>query len=201
MALIAFTDNQPDFAAADQRPGTHYLEILLEADTLARVADAIACARTQGADWVVFSNHCGANFVERPAPDVRRFAQRVIELGADAYYGHCAHLCQGIEIHQGRPILYDTGDFIDDYAVDPLLRNDHSCLFQLMFEHGQLQRIELIPVTLDVAQVRLAHGEDFTAIAARMERLCAELGTSLERQTDRLVYTPQPRAQSPRETW
>ncbi len=40
----------------------------------------------------------------------------MIELGADVYYGHSAHLCQGIEIHRGKPILYDTGDFIDDYA-------------------------------------------------------------------------------------
>lgn len=192
VALLAFTDNQPDFAADESLPGTHYLDVSLQTETLARVAHAITRARAQGADWVVFSNHWGANFVERPAAEFRLFAQRVIELGADVYYGHSAHLCQGIEIHRGRPILYDTGDFIDDYAVDPLLRNDYSCLFRLMFEHGQLQRIELIPVTLDVAQVRLARGEDFTAIAARMQRLCAELGTPLERQTDRLIYTPQP---------
>jgi len=192
VALIAFTDNQPDFAATDQNPGTNFLEISLQPDTLARVADAISRARSQGADWVVFSNHWGANLVERPGADFRRFAQRVIELGADVYYGHSAHLCQGIEIHLGRPILYDTGDFIDDYAVDPLLRNDRSCLFKLMFEQGRLRRIELIPVTLDVAQVALARGEDFEAIADRMERLCAELGTGLERQADRLVFEPRP---------
>jgi poly-gamma-glutamate synthesis protein (capsule biosynthesis protein) len=120
----------------------------------------------------------------------------VIELGTDVYYGHSAHVCQGIEIHRGKPILYDTGDFIDDYAVDPVPRNDRSCLFKLMFDQGLLWRIELIPVTLDVAQVALAHGEDFAAIASRMERLCAELGTALERQAnrqaDRLVYVPQP---------
>ena len=192
VALLACTDNQPDFAAADQHPGTHYLDVSLEADTLIRVADAIARARAHGADWVVFSNHWGANFVERPAPDFRRFARHVIELGADIYYGHSAHLCQGIEIHQGRPILYDTGDFIDDYAVDPVLRNDHSCLFKLMLDQGRLRRIELIPVCLAVAQVTLAHGEDFEAIAARMEKLCAELGTPLERQAGRLVYEPGP---------
>ena len=192
VALLAFTDNQPDFAADEQQPGTHYLEVSLEADTLARVADAISHARAQGADWVVFSNHWGANFVERPARDFRDFARRVIELGADVYYGHSAHLCQGIEIHHGKPILYDTGDFIDDYAVDPDLRNDHSCLFKLHFDKGRLRRIELIPVTLDVARVALARGEDFEAIAERMQRLCAELGTPLERQADRLVYEPQP---------
>lgn len=187
VALLAFTDNQPDFAAADRRPGTHYLEVSLEADTLSRVANAIDRARAQGADWVVFSNHWGANFVERPSPKFRRFAQRVIELGADIYYGHSAHICQGIEIHRGKPILYDTGDFIDDYAVDPVLRNDRSCLFKLMFDQGRLRRIELIPVTLAVAHVALARGEDFAAISAGMEQRCAELGTALERQADRLV--------------
>ena len=192
VALIACTDNPPDFAAADRQPGTHYLEVSLDANTLAHVADAIARGRAAGAALVVFSNHWGANFVERPTPDFRRFAQRVIELGADVYYGHSAHLCQGIEIHQGKPILYDTGDFIDDYAVDPLLRNDRSCLFKLMFERGRLRRIELVPVTLDIARVALAHGEDFAAIAERMESLCAELGTVLERQAGRLVYEARP---------
>jgi poly-gamma-glutamate synthesis protein (capsule biosynthesis protein) len=191
-ALLAFTDNQPDFAADDQHPGTNYLEVSLAADTLARVADAIGRARAAGANFVVFSNHWGANFVERPAPEFRAFARRVIELGADVYYGHSAHLCQGIEIHHGKPILYDCGDFIDDYAVDPLLRNDRSCLFLLTFETDRLQRIELFPVKLDVARVALARGEDFAAIAARMEMLCAELGTRFERHADRLVYVPRP---------
>lgn len=192
VALLAFTDNEPDFAAGEAQPGTNYLEVSLASDALLRVADSIARARALGADWVVFSNHWGANFIERPAPDFRRFAQRVIELGADVYYGHSAHICQGIEIHQGRPILYDTGDFIDDYAVDPVLRNDHSCLFKLMFEAGALRRIELIPVSLEFAQVALARGEDFEDIASRMQQLCAELGTRLERQADRLVYAPGP---------
>lgn len=61
VALLAFTDNEPAFAADARHPGTHYLEVSLQADTLARVADAIARAREQDADRVVFSNHWGAN--------------------------------------------------------------------------------------------------------------------------------------------
>lgn len=181
VALIACTDNQPDFAATAHAPGTHYLPAIPDAATLAHVARTIEQARAAGADWVVFSNHRGANFVERPEPDARRFARRVIELGADVYHGHSAHLCQGIEIHRGRPILYDTGDFIDDYAVDPVLRNDRSCLFKVRLADGRMPRIELIPVTLRLARVALAHGEDFDAIAERMTRLCAEFGTPLVR--------------------
>ena len=188
VALLSFTDNEPDFAAGAEHPGTNYLEVSLQKETLTRIANGIAQARAQGADLVVFSNHWGANFVERLAPEFRSFARRVIELGADIYYGHSAHICQGIEIYQGKPILYDTGNFIDDYAVHPLLRNDRSCLFKVMFAHGKLSRIELLPVSLSVAHVALARGDEFDAISARMEMLCAELGTRLLRRADRLVY-------------
>jgi len=188
VALLSCTDNEPVFAAEAEHPGTNYLEVSLQKETLARIANSIAQARAQGADLVVFSNHWGANFVERPSPEFRSFARRVIELGADIYYGHSAHICQGIEIYQGKPILYDTGNFIDDYAVHPLLRNDRSCLFKMMFEHGRLNRIELLPVSLDVGYVALARGKEFGDICARMEMLCAEFGTALIRHADRLVY-------------
>lgn len=188
VALLSFTDNEPDFAAGSEHPGTNYLEVSLQQETLTRVADSIAQARAQGADLVVFSNHWGANFVERPSAEFRSFARRVIELGADIYHGHSAHICQGIEIYQGKPILYDTGNFIDDYAVHPQLRNDRSCLFKLMFEQGKLCRIELLPVSLSVAHVALARGKEFDTICAHMEMLCAELGTRIMRSDDRLVY-------------
>jgi poly-gamma-glutamate capsule biosynthesis protein CapA/YwtB (metallophosphatase superfamily) len=188
VALLSYTDNEPDFAADAKHPGTNYLEVSLQQETLTRVANSIAQARAQGADMVVFSNHWGANFIERPSAEFRSFARCVIELGADIYHGHSAHICQGIEIYRGKPILYDTGNFIDDYAVHPQLRNDRSCLFKVMFEHGKLCRIELLPVSLSVAHVALARGEEFEAICAHMEMLCAEFGTKLMRRYDRLVY-------------
>ena len=188
VALLSYTDNEPAFAADASHPGTNYLEVALDKTTLTRVADSIAQARERGADLVVFSNHWGGNFVERPSREFRDFARRVIELGADLYYGHSAHICQGIEIHEGKPILYDTGNFIDDYAVHPQLRNDRSCLFKVMFERGRLSRIELLPVSLDVGYVALAHGKEFEVVCARMEMLCAEFGTKLTRRDDRLVY-------------
>ena len=69
-----------------------------------------------------------------------------------------------------------------------LIGDDRSCLFKVMFEKAQPQRIDLIPVIHEVAHVALARGEDFKAISARMERLCSEFGNRLMRQDDRLVY-------------
>lgn len=192
VALLSYTDNQPDFAATPGHPGSNYLEVSLDQATMARIAGSIKEARAQGAGLVVYSSHWGANFVERPSAQFRSFARQVIELGADIFHGHSAHICQGIEIHHGKAILYDTGNFIDDYAVHPLLRNDRSCLFRLMFDGGRLCRIELLPVSLSVARVALAQGREFDAICAHMQMLCAEFGTRLTRSDDRLVWQPPP---------
>jgi poly-gamma-glutamate capsule biosynthesis protein CapA/YwtB (metallophosphatase superfamily) len=187
VALAAFTDNDPPFAAAPGKPGTNYLPVSLEPEVLRRVEEAIEAAREAGAETVVFSNHWGPNMVERPREVFRRFARAVVDLGADVYYGHSAHVFQGVEIYRGKPILYDTGDFIDDYAVDPRLRNDRSFLFSVSVEGGDLRRLELFPVSLPYARVELAKGDERETILDRMVSLSAEMGTAFERREDRLV--------------
>src|SRR5918911_1327369 len=57
VALVAFTDNEPPFAAGPDRPGTNYLPVSLEPQVLDRVEAAIAGARETGAETIVFSNH------------------------------------------------------------------------------------------------------------------------------------------------
>lgn len=90
-----------------------------------------------------------------------------------------AHILQGIEICNGRPILYDTGDLVDDYAVDPRLRNDYGLLDRLDVEGSTVQHIELVPTRIENCQVNLATNSDRAATSARMQQLCAEMGTGL----------------------
>jgi len=187
VALLAFTDNEPPFAAGVARPGTNYLPTSLEPEVLNRVEAAIAGAREAGADTILFSEHWGPNMRERPRGLFRRFAHAVVDRGADVYYGHSAHVFQGVEIYRGKPILYDTGDFIDDYAVDARLRNDRSFVFRVSVEGGALRRLELIPVVLSYARTELAAGEEREEILARMKRLSAEMGTRLLRREGALV--------------
>jgi poly-gamma-glutamate capsule biosynthesis protein CapA/YwtB (metallophosphatase superfamily) len=190
LAVVAFTDNEPPFAAGPGRPGTNYLPVSTEPEVLRRVEEAIGAARDAGARTVVFSNHWGPNMVRRPPEAFRLFARAVVDRGADVYYGHSAHVFQGVEVYSGRPILYDTGDFIDDYAVDPDLRNDRSFLFRLSTEDGELRRLELFPVVLPYARVELAAGEEREVILGIMQDLSAEMGTTFERREDRLVLEP-----------
>jgi poly-gamma-glutamate capsule biosynthesis protein CapA/YwtB (metallophosphatase superfamily) len=148
VAMLAFTDNEPSFAAGTDRPGTNYLPVSLKPDVLRRLERAVSDVREMGVDTVIFSNHLGPNMVQRPKAIFRRFARAVIDLGVDVYYGHSAHVFQGVEIYRGKPILYDTGDFIDDYALDPRLRNDWSFFFQVSVEEGRFERLGLTLVKL-----------------------------------------------------
>jgi poly-gamma-glutamate capsule biosynthesis protein CapA/YwtB (metallophosphatase superfamily) len=187
VAMLAFTDNEPSFAAGTDRPGTNYLPVSLKPDVLRRVERAVSDVREMGVDTVIFSNHLGPNMVQRPKAIFRRFARAVIDLGVDVYYGHSAHVFQGVEIYRGKPILYDTGDFIDDYALDPRLRNDWSFLFQVSVEEGRFERLGLTPVKLARARVDLARGGERETILDRMERLSAEMGTVFVRREGALV--------------
>ena len=187
VGLLAFTDNEPPFAAGTDRPGTNYLPVSLEPDVLRRVKGAVSAVREMGVDTVIFSNHWGPNMVQRPRETFRRFAHAVIDSGVDIYYGHSAHVFQGVEVYHGKPILYDTGDFIDDYAVDPRLRNDWSFLFRIAVEGGTFERLELTPVKLSYARVDLAVGGERERILDRMEGLSAEVGTTFVRSEGSLV--------------
>jgi poly-gamma-glutamate capsule biosynthesis protein CapA/YwtB (metallophosphatase superfamily) len=187
IALLAFTDNEPPFAAGVDRTGTNYLPTSLEPEVLDRVEEAIAGAREAGADTILFSNHWGPNMMERPRDLFRRFARAVVDRGADVYFGHSAHVFQGVEVYRGKPILYDTGDFIDDYAVDERLRNDRSFVFLVSVEGGEFRRLELFPVVLSYALTGLATGGEREEILHRMEHLSAEFGTTFARNEGALV--------------
>jgi poly-gamma-glutamate capsule biosynthesis protein CapA/YwtB (metallophosphatase superfamily) len=159
----------------------------LKPDILGRVERTVSYVREMGVDTIIFSNHWGPNMVQRPKETFRRFARAVIDRGVDIYYGHSAHVFQGVEIYRGKPILYDTGDFIDDYAVDPKMRNDWSFLFRVSVEEGTFERLDLIPVKLSYARVDLATGDERETILDRMERLSAEMGTVFARREGALM--------------
>ena len=185
-ALPAFsvTDSEPPFAAGPGRPGVCYVEP--EAADIWPTAAAIQAERDAGAELLLVSGHLGPNMVLSPAPHLRAFKQRLLELGCDIVHGHSAHVFQGIETAGRRLILHDTGDFLDDYAVDGICRNDCSFLFLLEIDAGGVRRAVLRPVELGFAEVNLARGKAFDAICDRMVEQLAAFGTVLERCTDGL---------------
>src|SRR5579883_1179924 len=179
VGIIALTDNERDFAATKDSPGTNYLEISPNPLTLSLIESAVVQLRQAGAQLVILSAHWGPNMVILPPPHFRQFARAVVDSGVDIFYGHSAHIFQGVENYKQGLILYDTGDFLDDYAVDPVLHNDWSFVFLVEVGTQGLCKLRLIPVFLLYTQVELARGEKLTAICDRMQSLCAAFNTSV----------------------
>ncbi len=177
VGFIALTDSEPDFAAGADCPGTNYQKIRCDVNPLASIKESAENLRQAGVDLVVVSAHWGPNMVLSPPPHFRNFARAVLDGGADLFYGHSAHLFQGVELYKRGLILYDTGDFLDDYAVEPVLRNDWSFVFLVEVGAGGLQRLRMLPVRLRYARVQLARGEEFAEICQRMKSLCEAFGT------------------------
>jgi hypothetical protein len=195
IGVVAFADHPAVWAAGPTSPGINYMPVSLASSHFAAIEDALTIAREQ-ADLVIFSIHWGPNQRVRPTPAFRDFARRVIETGADVFWGHSAHVVQGIEVWQGKPILYSTGDFVDDYSVDPELRNDLSGLFLLRAWPPALAWIGVIPVTISRCQVNRAREAERDWFSERFTALCAELGTDVlvagEALTVPVTATPWP---------
>jgi len=130
-------------------------------------------------DLLIVSAHWGPNWGYRPQPNHIPFAHALINAGADIVHGHSCHVFQGIEIYKARPILYSTGNFVDDYAVDDVERNDESFIFAVEITDGMLKNLRLYPTIIEDFQARLAKRDQALAIAEKMKKLSQEFGTDL----------------------
>lgn len=183
IALLACTDNEPIWEAAADRPGTFYAPVALQDPRVARLLALVRETRPRVVLLVV-ALHWGPNWGHVPPLEHVPFAHALIEAGADVVVGHSGHVCRGVEIYRGRPILYCAGDFVDDYAVDPAERNDRSCLFSLDTDGPEGWRLRLHPTVIRDFQARLAAGDEADAIAAHLRQLSAALGTALTWRAD-----------------
>jgi hypothetical protein len=90
-------------------------------------------------------------------------------------------------MHPSR-ILFDVGGFLDDYAIDPVLRNDLGLLF-LIPRRGRPLRLQAVPLALDHCFTRLATEDDAAWIRRRFRSACRAFGTEVVEEGGRLVVT------------
>jgi poly-gamma-glutamate synthesis protein (capsule biosynthesis protein) len=180
IAVLALTDNEPEWEATQSQPGVNYVGYDSRGLLLPyrdRIAGLIRHAR-RNASFVIISAHIGPNWGE-PSPAMRRLAYQLLDLGGDFYWGHSNHTPQGIEIYKGKVILYSTGDFVDDYAVDPIERNDLSFLFSVEENSGRVDRLQLYPVRIENFQVHCATGPDITFLQHSLRAKCQAFRTDV----------------------
>lgn len=181
IGLLAFTDNEPDWEATENLPGVHYVPIDLQDERAQKLLEIVRRSK-ENVDYLIVSPHWGPNWGYAPPAEQIPFAHALIDAGADLIFGHSGHIFRGIEFYRGKPILYCAGDFIDDYAVDELERNDESFIFVLETDFARVQRLRLYPTIIEHFQARLARRRESERIVPKMELLCQRFETRTQWQ-------------------
>lgn len=176
IGIIGYTDNEPTWHATDVKPGTNYVHVG-DINTVQQQVNALKGS----VDIIIASIHWGPNMRDHPTQEFIDFAHAMIDAGINIIHGHSAHVFQAIELYNNGIIMYDTGDFVDDYAVDAQLRNDHSFLFIIHLDKDGIQKLRLVPTLISNMQVNQAVGSQKEWCIRRMQELCAPFGTIINK--------------------
>jgi poly-gamma-glutamate synthesis protein (capsule biosynthesis protein) len=172
LAVVALSDHPDGDAARADQPGIAYADLRNGfPDWLTPLPEA---------DAVLVTPHWGPNMKAEPRDYIRRAAQEMLAGGAALIAGHSAHVFHGVAPR----VLYDLGDFIDDYRTEPDLRNDLGLLFLVELDGD---RLEGIPLKLEFTHTRLATGDEAEWIKRRFTAACGAFGTDVSEEDGRLV--------------
>lgn len=179
--------HMPSLWTADtEKPGVN----LIEAGDrgLDAVKQRVAGVKQSG-DVLIASVHAGNNFGHEIDPAQRDLFHRLIdEARFDVIHCHSSHHVKAIEVHNGRPIFYGTGDLINDYEGLPVRpERGPFCthLGMIAFADispasGACAALFLCPTRLRRMRVERADADEAERLAVILNRESARFGTRIE---------------------
>jgi poly-gamma-glutamate synthesis protein (capsule biosynthesis protein) len=189
VAFLAYTSGVSWFGVDGfARPGgagVMAMDPILIKEDIERVRDEV--------DFVALSFHWGVGSREAPQDILgagRRFAQEMIDAGADIIIGHGCHCSKGVEVYKGGVILYQIANYAFGHSHDYF---EDYYLTRLTLERGSIPRVELLPTSgfgLDVVQPYTLEGERAQKLLRRIQGLSRTLDTEMTIEGDIGVIRP-----------
>jgi poly-gamma-glutamate capsule biosynthesis protein CapA/YwtB (metallophosphatase superfamily) len=172
------------WGARSNRPGVNLLPDLSE-DTVRRIAERIAEVKQKN-DCVVASIHWGGNWGYHVSNEQKDFAHRLIDQAqVDVVHGHSSHHPKGVEVYQGKPIIYGCGDFLNDYegiSGYEEFRGDLALMYFVTLDlaTGKLVSLSMTPLQIKRFRLNYAHPDDVRWLLHVMDRESRPLGARVE---------------------
>ncbi|MCX6545244.1 MAG: CapA family protein [Acidobacteria bacterium] len=126
---------------------------------------------------VIAIAHCGLEYVPYPPPYVVTAFRAMIDAGADAVIGHHPHVPQGIEWHNGRPIVYSLGNFLFYQHTELFHRKIGFCV-SLQFDGKRIAGLELVPYRITDSGLRRLDRQEHAAFSKTMTILSKPFRTA-----------------------
>jgi poly-gamma-glutamate capsule biosynthesis protein CapA/YwtB (metallophosphatase superfamily) len=144
---------------------------------VARELLAVLAEARRHAQVVILSPHWGENWETEPAPWQRELARALIRGGYDAIVGHSSHHFHGVEIIDGRPVIYDAGNLVLDYGGGG--ESHQGFLWELELTRAGVTLARGLPLRLERNRSTPAAGEVRGGMLAELARRSAALGATV----------------------
>ncbi|MHC4071959.1 MAG: CapA family protein [Planctomycetota bacterium] len=178
----------PGWAASKDRPGVNLLRSLSD-PTLRQIKGQVDAVK-QPRDIVVASIHWGGNWGYDVNREQREFAHNLIDHArVDVIHGHSSHHVKGIEVYKERPIIYGSGDFLNDYEGISGYENFRDDLALMYFvsidpSTGKLIRLHMTPMQIRHFQVNKVSRIDAIWLRDVLNREGKKFGTRARMNQD-----------------
>lgn len=167
------------WVAQRRRPGIAVLADV--SDRSAAEAAARISSASSSDDVVVVSIHWGPNWGYGIPTVHRDFARRLVhEAPVSVVFGHSSHHPMGVEVVAGVPVLYGSGDFLNDYegiSGHEEYRPDLTLLHLVTV--GATVDVEMVPFRIRRFRLERAAWADTTWLAGTLDRECRRLGAGV----------------------
>ena len=104
-------------------------------------------------------------------------ARIAFDHGVDLILGHSAHRLQGIEVVDGKVVVYDMGNLLFDCKLKP--EGQRCALFRLHLSASGVHKIEVLPTQVLEGHTVLAGYDEAHQTLSEMRDLCSAFGTDL----------------------
>ena len=144
-------------------------------------------------DIVVASIHWGGNWGYQVSPKQRRFAHYLIDNGDVAVvHGHSSHHARPVEIYRGTPIIYGSGDFVNDYEGIGGHEQYRPWISPMYFvtvsaATRRLERFEIVAMQLRRFRLGQASAEDRRWLRDKLNETGEQFATEFELANERLI--------------
>ena len=179
------TSGIPDsWAASEATPGVNLLTNLPD-DTVRHLKKRIETVKQPG-DIVVASIHWGSNWGYDVPPEQANFAHKLIdEAAVDVIHGHSSHHVMGIEVYRGKPIIYGSGDFLNDYegiGGHEEFRPDLTLMYFVTVDPstGKLAHLQVTPIQIKHFRANRASRDEARWLRDLLNREGEKFGTRVE---------------------
>ena len=142
-------------------------------------------------DLIFCSVHWGIEREFYPTDSQKNMGKELIDLGADIVIGHHPHVIQGIEMYDGKPIIYSLANFSFGANRNPKDKDTFIFRQEFSFVDGELTGdapITIIPCLVSSTKERNdyrptpAQGEDKARIIERLNEYSKEFGVTISEE-------------------